>query len=202
MNSVRYRRSEGKQSHNKVWRERCLQGGVLLPSRSSRGRLSDPIDGSPPGSAVPGVLQARTLEWVAIAFSNAWKWKVKVKSFSRVRLLATPRTAAHQAPPSTGFSRQEYWSGVPLPLPTNSQFQDWWEEGCQLTLCNHGVTGRHLCRDEDSQSPLAKESPPLRKRRAKGLGGKNKETQWERGREKVRERPVTPSNSWINQTWS
>ena len=79
--------------------------------------LCDPIDSSPPGSAVPGILQARTLEWVAIAFSNAGKWKVKVKSLSRVRLLATPWTAAHQAPPSMGFSRQEYWSGVPLPSP-------------------------------------------------------------------------------------
>jgi len=77
--------------------------------------LCDPIDGSPPGSSVPGIFQARTLEWVAIAFSNAWKWKVKVKSLSCVQLLATQWTAAHQAPPSIGFSRQEYWSGVPLP---------------------------------------------------------------------------------------
>ena len=77
--------------------------------------LCDPIDGSPPGSPVPGILQARTLEWVAISSSNAWKWKVKVKSLSRVWLLATPRTAAHQAPPSMGFSRQEDWSGAPLP---------------------------------------------------------------------------------------
>ena len=76
--------------------------------------LCDPIDSSPPSSPVPGILQARTLEWVAISFSNAWKWKVKVKSLSCVRLLATPWTAAHQAPPSMGFSRQEYWSGVPL----------------------------------------------------------------------------------------
>ena len=76
--------------------------------------LCDPIDGSPPGSAVPGCLQARTLEWVAISFANAWKWKVKVKSLSRVWLLATSWTAAYQAPPSMGFSRQEYWSGVPL----------------------------------------------------------------------------------------
>ena len=73
-----------------------------------------PRDGSPPGSSVPGILQARTLEWVAISFSNAWKWKVKLKSLSRVWLLATPRTAAHQALPSMGFSRQEYWSRVPL----------------------------------------------------------------------------------------
>ena len=78
--------------------------------------LCDPIDGSPPGSAVPEILQARTLEWVAISFSNAWKQKLKGKSLSRVWLLATPWTAAHQAPPSVGFSRQEHWSGVPLPL--------------------------------------------------------------------------------------
>ena len=77
--------------------------------------LCDPIDTSPLGSPLPGILQARTLEWVAISFSNAWKWKVKVKSLSRVRLLATPWTAAYQAPPSMGFSRQEYWSGLPLP---------------------------------------------------------------------------------------
>ena len=77
--------------------------------------LCDPIDGSPPGSPVLGILQARTLEWVAISSSNAWKWKVKVKSLSRVWLLATPWTAAHQASPSMGFSRQEYWSGLPLP---------------------------------------------------------------------------------------
>ena len=79
--------------------------------------LWDPTDGSPPGSPVPGILQARTLEWVAISFSNAWKWKVKVKSLSRVWFVATPWTAAYQAPPSMGFSRQEYWSGVPLPSP-------------------------------------------------------------------------------------
>ena len=79
--------------------------------------LCDPIAGSPPGSPVPGILQARTLEWVTISFSNAWKWKVKVKLLSHVRLLATPWTGAYQAAPSTGFSRQEYWSGVPLPSP-------------------------------------------------------------------------------------
>ena len=82
--------------------------------------LCDPIDGSPLGSSVPGILQARTLEWVAIAFCNAWKWKVKAKSLSRAQLLATPWTAAYQAPPSMGFSRQEYWSGVPLPSPIKS----------------------------------------------------------------------------------
>ena len=77
--------------------------------------LCDPTDGSPPGSPIPGILQARTLEWVAISFSNAWKWKVKVKSLICVRPSETPWTAAFQAPPSMGFSRQEYWSGVPLP---------------------------------------------------------------------------------------
>ena len=77
--------------------------------------LCDPTVGSPTGSPVPGILQARTLEWVAISFSNAWKWKVKVKTLSRVRFFATPWTAVYQAPPSMGFSRQEYWSGFPLP---------------------------------------------------------------------------------------
>ena len=81
--------------------------------------LCDPIDGSPPGCPVPGILQARTLEWVAISFFNAWKWKVKVKSRSRVWLFATPWTAAYQAPPSMGFSRQKYWSVVPLPSPND-----------------------------------------------------------------------------------
>jgi len=79
--------------------------------------LCDPIDGRPPGSAIPGILQARVLEWVAISFSNAWNWKVKVKSLSRVWLFSTPQTAAYQAPLSMRFSRQEYWSGVPLPSP-------------------------------------------------------------------------------------
>ena len=62
-------------------------------------------------------LQSRTLEWVAISFSNVWEWKVKVKSLSRVWPLVTPWTAAYKAPPSMGFSRQEYWSGLPLPSP-------------------------------------------------------------------------------------
>ena len=79
--------------------------------------LCDPTDGSPSSSSVPGILQARTLERVAISFSNAWKWKVKVKSLSRVQLLATPWTIASEAPPSMGFPRQEYWSGVPLLSP-------------------------------------------------------------------------------------
>ena len=79
--------------------------------------LWNPIDGSPLGSSVPGILQARILEWVAISFSNAWKWKMKVKSLRRARLLATPWTGAYQVLASMGFSRQEYWSGVPLPSP-------------------------------------------------------------------------------------
>ena len=92
---------------------------LLLLSLQLWPTLCDPIDVSPPGSHAPGILQARTLEWVAISFCNARKWKVKVKSLSHVRLLASPWTAAYKAPPSMGFSRQEYWSGVPLPSPSN-----------------------------------------------------------------------------------
>ena len=95
--------------------------------------LCDPIDGSPSGSTIPGILQARTLEWVAIAFSNAWKWKVKVKSLSRVRLLETPWTSAYQVPPSMGFSRQEYWSGVPLPSPYSIIVLSNWQSGKEST---------------------------------------------------------------------
>ena len=76
--------------------------------------LCDPIDSSPLGSSIPGILQARILEWVTISFSNAWKWKVKVKSLSRAQLFVTPWTAAYQAPSFMGFSRQEYWSRLPL----------------------------------------------------------------------------------------
>ena len=97
---------------------------VYFPGKSTGAKslqscptLCNPIDGSPPGCPIPGILQARTLEWVAVSFSNAWKWKVKVKLLSRVWLLAIPWTAAHLAPPSMWFSRPEYWSGVPLPSP-------------------------------------------------------------------------------------
>ena len=90
---------------------------VVVKSLQSCPTLCDPIDSSPPGSPVPGILQARTLEWAAISFSNAWKWKSKVKSLSKCQTLRDPITAAYQAPPSMGFSRQEYWSGVPLPSP-------------------------------------------------------------------------------------
>ena len=94
--------------------------------------LCDPIDSSPPASPVPGILQARTLEWVAISFSSAWKWKVKVKSLSSVWPSATPWTAAHQAPPSMGFSRQEYWSG-----PLSRWFWNWvlWNFKSQMMTC-------------------------------------------------------------------
>ena len=92
-----------------------IPAAAAAKSLQSCPTLCDPIDGSPLGSPNPGILQARTLEWVAISFSNAWRWKVKVKSLHLVWLLATPWTAAYQAPPSMGFARQEYWSGVPSP---------------------------------------------------------------------------------------
>ena len=92
----------------------------LVKSLQSCPTLCNPIDGSPQGSPVPGILQARTLEWVAISFSSAWKWKVKVKSLNCVQLLESPWIAAHQAPPSMGFPRQEYLSGMPLPSPKSS----------------------------------------------------------------------------------
>ena len=97
--------------------------------------LCDLIDGSPPGSTVPGILQARTMEWVAISFSNAWKWKVKVKLLSCVWLFTTPWTTASQAPLSMGFSRQEYWSGVPLPSPTSV----WDECNCAVVWAFFGI---------------------------------------------------------------
>ena len=104
------------------WKYLCILGAYVSTATAAKSlqsclTLCDPRDGSPPRSPVPGILQARTLEWVAISFSNAWKWKVKVKVLSHVWLLATPWTAAYQAPPSMGFSRQKYWSGVPLPSP-------------------------------------------------------------------------------------
>ena len=97
----------------------CFQISAAAAAKSLQScpTLCDPIDGSPAGSSVPGILQARTLEWVAISFSSAWKWKVKVKSLRHVRLFTTSWTAAQQAPPSMGISRQEYWSGLPLPSP-------------------------------------------------------------------------------------
>ena len=97
------------------YRGRWIPAAAAAKSLHSCPTLCDPIDGSPPGSTIPGILQARALEWVAISFSNAEKWKVKVKSLSCIRLFETPWTVAYLAPPPMGFSRQEYWSGVPLP---------------------------------------------------------------------------------------
>ena len=110
-----------KEEYSTTWKK-MIKLLLLFPAASAATKLlqscltlCDPIDGSPPGSPIPGILQARILEWVAISFSSAWNWKVKVKSLSHVQLLATPWTAAHQAPLSMGFSRQEYWTGVSLP---------------------------------------------------------------------------------------
>ena len=95
----------------KLWRQKDISSVYIAAAAAAKSlqlcaTLCDPIDGSSLDSPVPGILQARTLEWVAISFSNAWRWKVKVKSLSHVWLLATPWTAAYQAPPSMGFSRQ------------------------------------------------------------------------------------------------
>ena len=120
-NSFIYRGGECHLTESTFIKWAIKQEPAAAASVQSCPTLCDPVDGSPPGSPVPGILQARTLEWGAISFSNAWKWKNKVKLLSRVWLLATPWTAAHQAPPSMGFSRQEYWSGLPLPsLKTRS----------------------------------------------------------------------------------
>ena len=113
------------------------------------------------------ILQARTLEWVAISFSNAWKWKVKGKLLSRIRLLATPWTAAYQAPSFIGFSRQEYWSGVPLPsLHRHCRATNlcsikllglpWWLSGKE-SACNAGDWGSILGQED----PLEKEMATL-----------------------------------------
>ena len=92
-----------------------MSSAAAAKSLQSCPTLWDLTDGSPTGSPVPGILQARTLEWVAISFSNAWKWKAKVKLLSYVRLLATSWTVAYPAPISMRFSRQEHWSGLPVP---------------------------------------------------------------------------------------
>ena len=107
-----------KDRHGWMDKRNVTYAAAAAKSRQSCPTLCDPIDSSPPpGSSVPGILQARILEWAAISCSNAWNCKVKVKSLSRVRLFATPWTAAYQAPLSMGFSRQEYWSALPLPSP-------------------------------------------------------------------------------------
>ena len=121
--SVQWNRCHMCASPKEDWekqKSKSSAAAAAAKSLQSCPTLCDPKDDRPPGSPVPGILQARVLEWVAISFSNAGKWKVKVKSLSRVRLLVTPWTAAHQAPPSMGFSRQEYWSGLPRLLWSKS----------------------------------------------------------------------------------
>ena len=109
-------------NHSDKWLIGHIAAAAAAKSLQSCLTLCDPIDSSPLGSPIPGILQARTLEWVAISFSNAWKWKVKVKSLSCVWLFLTPWTAVYQALPSMGFSRQEYWSGLPSPSPNKSHY--------------------------------------------------------------------------------
>ena len=123
----------------KNWKKKMYVFKVLMclaaaASPKSCPTLCDPTDGSPSGSPIPGILQARTLEWVAISFSNAGKWKVKVNSLSHVRLLTTPWTAAYQAPLSMGFSRQEYWSGVPS--PSHMSYQPLYAETIYSSTCS------------------------------------------------------------------
>ena len=108
---------------NESMRGKKWIAAAAAKSPQSCSTLCNPVDSSPPGSPVPGILKARTLEWVAISFSNAWKWKVNMKSLSHVRLLVTPWTAAYQTPPSMGFSRQEYWSEMPSPSPRSGLSQ-------------------------------------------------------------------------------
>ena len=127
-----------------VCRELIVLWVVAAATKLLQLRPTLPIDSSLPGSVIPGTRQARTLEWVAISFSNAWKWKVKVKSLSRVRLVTTPWTAAYQAPPSMRFPRWEYWSAVPLPSPVDGRRGKKIITGCYAclraqscpTLCN------------------------------------------------------------------
>ena len=122
--------------------------------------LCNPRDSSPPGSPIPGILQARTLEWVAISFSSAWKWKVKVKSLSRVWLLATPWTAAYQAPPSMGFSRQEYWSGLPLPSPVSPESSVFTSLNLNFLTCPEKYSAFSQFLGEPSKKVLCVMFPP------------------------------------------
>ena len=125
---------------------------INIPAAAAKSPLScptlcDPIDGSPPGSVCwrPGILQARTPEGVAISFSNAWEWKMKVKSLSHVRLFATPWTTAHQALPSLGFSRQEHWSGLPFPSPVHeSEKWKWSRSVVSDSSQSHGLQPTRL----------------------------------------------------------
>ena len=129
-NSLHYSCPENSMGTGAWWATlHRIAAAAAAKSLQSCLTLCDPIDGSPPGSSVPGILQARTLEWVAISFPNAWKWKMKGKSLSRVWLFVTLGTAAYHAPLSTGFPRQEYWSGLPLPSPIEllswTQLSNW-----------------------------------------------------------------------------
>ena len=147
----------------------CIAGGFLIPEPLENSRywitvgpaaaakslqscptLCNPIDSSPPGSPVPGILQARTLEWVAISSSNAWKWKVKVKSLSHVRLFAIPWTAAYQAPPSMGFPRQEYWSGLRSSSPQWALIQHNWCPCKKRELCMATAREKKYTQREDA----------------------------------------------------
>ena len=120
--------------------------------------LCDPIDSSPPGSSVPGILQARTLEWVAISFSNAWKWKVKVKSLSRVRLFATPWTVAHQALRPWDFPGKSTGVGCHFLLhhlkawDINSSLHSLWQKSSYHYKYRHQ---KEFCRLQDWALPKA-----------------------------------------------
>ena len=120
--------TQGKTHLRQVYASLTAAAAALLQSCPT---LCDPIDSSPPGSAVPGILQARTLEWVAISFCNAWKWKVKVKSLSCVQLLATPWTAAHQAPPSMDFPGRSTGVGCHCLLCCFDYLKKMWPEACR-----------------------------------------------------------------------
>ena len=120
--------------------------------------MCDPIDGSPPGSLIPGILQARTLEWVAISFSNAWKWKVKVKLLSRVWLLATSWFAAYQTPPSMGFSRQEYWSGRKVKIRLKKFFYNSQNFGILLKMTLYWVIRKNHLTEKTNANTFQKRS--------------------------------------------
>ena len=167
------------------YRDAPYSAAAAAKSLQSCPTLCDPMDSSPPGSPVPRILQARTLEWIAISFSNTWMWKVKVKWVSHVRLFVTPWTAAHQAPPSMGFSRQEYWSGVPLPslnrTVSNHKKEYWHMLLTQINLKNIMLSERsqtqtphvawfHLSISEMSKTDKASDKQQVRD--CPGTGGR------------------------------
>ena len=163
-----------KQNTNKDSKTRFAAAAKSLQSCPT---LWDPIDGSPPGSPVPEILQARTLEWVAISFSNAEKWKVKVKSLSRVRLLATPWTAAHQAPPSMGFSRQESWNGLPdfkkVQIKYSGMTAGWGD------IREVAIAGENLLTAQNLQTKSRRCSTYPRAASCQNLGNNRKIQSWE-----------------------